>query len=39
LYDLLGNFELQSDTYASHERFNDQALLLHPEQVRPLFEL
>jgi hypothetical protein len=35
----LRSFELQSDTYASHERFNDHALLLHAEEIRPLVEL
>ena len=34
-----GSNELQSETYASHQSFNDQALFLHPEEIRPLFKL
>jgi hypothetical protein len=35
----IDSWGLQLGTYASHERFNDQTLFLHPKEIRPLFEL
>ena len=35
----LDSCELHSDTYASHQRFNNHALFLHAEEIRPLVKL
>jgi hypothetical protein len=35
----LDNFKLGLNTYTAYERFNDQALFLHAEEVRPVVEL
>ena len=39
LLSILGSCGLQSDTYASHECFNNPTLFLHAEEVRPFFKL